>query len=789
MIEDKRIEDILAKEYLTYAGYVLKYRAIPDSRDCLKDGARKILYAQQINGITHDKAFKKGTKNVAAAMSFSVHGSGPIYGNLVRMAQPFALRYPLEDFQGNVGSLINLDDYAADRYLELRSSAVAAEMLKNIKKETIEKWRENYDQTDYFPTVLPGYFPNIVNGCTGIGVGASCSIPQFNIGDVCAALVKLVNNPQSTFEDIYCPVDFATGGIITNEEEVKLSLREGKGKSIKIIAKMEYDSDKNEIVVKELPYQVCTSTICEQLNKSIAEGKISGIESYFDGTDYNGVAIRIRLTKTANVARIIDRLYKETSLGYHYPVNMVMLEEGRFPRVFGWREALVTYLKHLKNTIRRSYEFDLRKILDRIHILTGLIKAIDIIDDVIRDIKASANTAVACVTIMKNYSFTELQAKAILDMKLQKLAALEKEKLVKELKELELESIQITELLNSEEKFNKEVIREIESIKNKFKDDHRTLNTTINTEEENEPLEKKNLVVYISEKGAILATEATNYLVQNRGGKGSKIKLKNNDFIKETIYTSNGDMVLLFSNKGKAYIYYLNDLEIGKETHLNSILEMEADEKIVNMIPYNKNTTSKYVVFGTINGIVKKTELSEYISKKRTGMAAIKLKDGDSLAVVQFIKEKEEIMLISANGNGIKFKESEITSTGRNTMGVKGINLNPNDHLVAIVNIPLEENIYLCSITSNGMVKQTDMKEFSNIGRGGKGVNIHKLKDATEYIVDATFINQKTKEVLVATSTNIIKISVNDIPISGRTTIGNKAINGASSISKLTKSL
>ena len=785
MIQNEKIEKVLAEEYLKYASYVLKYRAIPDSRDCLKDGARKILYAQFVNGITHDKAFKKGTKNVAAAMSFSVHGSGPIYGNLVRMAQPFALRYPLVDFQGNAGSLISLDDYAADRYLELRSSAVASEMLKNIKKETIEKWRENYDQTDFFPTVLPGYFPNIVNGCTGIGVGASCSIPQFNVSDVCDSLILLVNNLQATFEELYCPVDFATGAIITNEEEVKLSLKEGKGKSIKIIAKMEYDSDKNELVVKELPYQVCTSHVCEQLTKTITEGKISGIDSYFDATDYSGVAIRIKLTKTANVAKIIERLYKETSLGHFYPVNMVMLQDGRFPRVYGWKEILVTYLKHLKNTIRRSYEFDLKKILARIHVLEGLIKAIDIIDDVIRDIKTSTNTAIACNTIMKNYEFTEIQAKAILDMKLQKLAALEKEKLIKELKELRDEADFINNILNNENVFNAEVIREIEGIKKKFKDEHRTVNTNIIYNENNEPLEKKNLVVYISEKGAILATEANTYLVQSRGGKGAKIKLKNNDFIKETIYTNNGDMVLLFSNKGKAYTYYLNDLEIGKETHLNSILEMDADERIVNMIAYNKTTLAKYVIFGTKNGTVKKSLLEDYISKKKTSVTAIKLREDDNLTSVIFTKENEELMLISNNGHGIKFNEKEITPTSRNTIGVKGINLSEGDSLITMVNIPQEDNLYLCSLTSNGMIKQTSIDEFSNIKRGGKGVNIHKLKEKDEKIVDAVIITSKAKEIFIVSTTNIIKISIKDIPISSRSTIGNKAMNITGNILKL----
>jgi len=783
-IQKQNIEDYLSESYLKYAGYVAQTRAIIDSRDGLKMGARKILFAMWDKGITHDKPMKKGGASVTATMSLSPHGDAPIYGNLVRMSQPFSLRYPLIEPQGNYGTMCNGDDYGAYRYVEFRLDKTSSDMLKFLKKDTINEWRDNYDNTIRFPAVLPSYFPNaLVNGNTGIGVGLASSIPQFNITEVCDVLIKAVKNAFLAYNDLFCTPDFATGGILSNISEVKESLRTGKGKSITLLAKMEYDADLNEIIVKELPYQVFTTTICEQLTKAIEAFKLPGIESFFDGTDFKGVNIRIKLTKHANINKIISLLYKETSLKSHFGINMVMLQDGRIPRVYGWSDMIYTYLNHLKNMIRKSYEWDLTHAKQRLHIIIGFLRAIDIIDAIIQDIKHSANSTVAKQLLITKYSFSEEQAKSILDMKLSKLSRLEKETLENEQKEIEKNIILWEYILGPG--FDDEVIREITRIKKDYGDARRTEIKNISTGEIEEPAEKKELIVYISEKGTVLATEANQYLIQSRGGKGTKIKLRPGDILKESVSGSNSEYLILLSNQGKAYSLYINDLEIGKETHFKSLLSLGENEDIITLLPYSKINNYDYIIFLTKNGLLKKTKISEYITKKQIGIAAIKIKEGDELASIAFIKKQDNLFVLSRKGYTIKISEESISETGRVSMGVKGISL-VNDEALTIIPI-VNDAIEICTITESGLIKKTSILEFSQVNRATKGVLIQKLKE-DDKLASACILTKKDNSVVIITETNSIKISINDIPLLGRQTQGNKSICVGQKVIKILES-
>lgn len=781
-IQKTNIEEYLSDSYLKYSGYVAQTRAIIDSRDGLKMGARKILFTMWKNGITHDKPYQKGAESVAKTMLLSPHGDAPIYGNLVRMSQSFSLRYPLIDPHGNNGTMHTGDDYGAYRYVEYRLDKTSSEMLKHLKKDTIDEWRDNYNDTIKFPAVLPSYFPNVlVNGNTGIGVGLASSIPQFNLNEVCERLVMAVRNPNLDFEQLYCRPDFATGGILANESEIKESLKTGNGKSITLLGRMEYDSDTNEIVIKELPYQVFTQTICEQLEKCLMEFKIPGIESYFDGSDFEGVNIRIKLTKHANVNKIISLLYKETSLRNHFGINMVMLQDGRIPRIYGWVDMVYTYLNHLKNMIHKSYEWDISQSKAKLHIITGFLRARDIIDEIVQDIKGSSGTSDARRILVSKHRFSELQADAILDMKLAKLARLEKEKLENEKLEHE-KNIKIWEEILGPG-FEDEVIAEINRIKKEYGDARRTEVKTVFTGDSDAPAVEKELVVHISEKGTVIATEASQYVIQSRGGKGMKIKMRPGDLLKETVRGSNSEYLILLSNKGKSYNLYLNDLEVGKETHFKSLLELEDGEEIITLLPYSKTNDYDYIVFLTKNGTLKKTPIEEYKTKKQTGLIAIKFREGDELASIAFAKKKDNLFIVSRNGYAIQIREDSVSETGRVSIGVSGIKLGTGDTALAV--IPIRENFTeICTITDGGFVKRTPISDFNITNRATKGVLIQKLKE-DDKIASATCLTKDDKSVIIISETNTIKIPIADIPSLNRQTQGNYAMKTETKIVKM----
>lgn len=765
---------IIKESFAQYAGAVLQSRALIDVRDCLKPSARQIFYSMNLNKLTYSKPFKKTNNAVGLAMAdFYVHGDASCEGVIMRAGQPFAMRYPLVEVEGNYGNLIESGNWAAPRYTESRLSSFSNLLFSDIEKEVIQEWRNNYDDTKQYPSVLASKgFYNIVNGTVGIGVGAAASIPSFNLSEVNNAMVKLLQNPDIDFDEIYCRPDFPTGGIILNEDEVKESLKNGRGKSCKIRSVVEFDPEESCLIVREIPYGVYTNTICGELEHILNNDDKHGIERFNDLTGKQP-CIKIYLTKKANPAQVLRFLYKNTSLQSYFGINMTMLENGRFPRVFGWKEALQSHISHEKEVYRKGFEFDLKKINSRIHIIEGILIALANINEVVETIKKSASTIEASKKLQINFLLSEQQAKAVLEIKLSRLAHLEVEKLQKEKNELEKEKERLENILNNEELLNQELINGWNEVAKKFGDARRTKVLNIEKEDDEEPIEKKQLVIYLTNLNNIYAYEDSMLISQRRGGVGTKLKLSSNEFIKQTITETNYNNLLAFTDKGKVYNLILDEVELNVKTPISSIIELEDGEIVSTLISDEGAVNSEYILFITKNGTVKKTELKEYRFKKSGGISAIKLRENDYIKNVFLINTNDCVGIASKNGYFVYFSTNEIPSTGRTTIGLKGINLKEDEVCGAIIiNDKVKE---IVSVTKNGFIKKTPITDFSKGSRGNKGVIVHKLDEDDEVITLAA-TTDTNKEILVSSLNSIIKFSLNEVQSSSRNTIGTHSI-------------
>lgn len=765
---------IIKESFAQYAGAVLQSRALIDVRDCLKPSARQIFYSMNLNKLTYSKPFKKTNNAVGLAMAdFYVHGDASCEGVIMRAGQPFAMRYPLVEVEGNYGNLIESGNWAAPRYTESRLSSFSNLLFSDIEKEVIQEWRNNYDDTKQYPSVLASKgFYNIVNGTVGIGVGAAASIPSFNLSEVNNAMVKLLQNPDIDFDEIYCRPDFPTGGIILNEDEVKESLKNGRGKSCKIRSVVEFDPEESCLIVREIPYGVYTNTICGELEHILNNDDKHGIERFNDLTGKQP-CIKIYLTKKANPAQVLRFLYKNTSLQSYFGINMTMLENGRFPRVFGWKEALQSHISHEKEVYRKGFEFDLKKINSRIHIIEGILIALANINEVVETIKKSASTIEASKKLQINFLLSEQQAKAVLEIKLSRLAHLEVEKLQKEKNELEKEKERLENILNNEELLNQELINGWNEVVKKFGDARRTKVLNIEKEDDEEPIEKKQLVIYLTNLNNIYAYEDSMLISQRRGGVGTKLKLSSNEFIKQTITETNYNNLLAFTDKGKVYNLILDEVELNVKTPISSIIELEDGEIVSTLISDEGAVNSEYILFITKNGTVKKTELKEYRFKKNGGISAIKLRENDYIKNVFLINTNDCVGIASKNGYFVYFSTNEIPSTGRTTIGLKGINLKEDEVCGAIIiNDKVKE---IVSVTKNGFIKKTPITDFSKGSRGNKGVIVHKLDEDDEVITLAA-TTDTNKEILVSSLNSIIKFSLNEVQSSSRNTIGTHSI-------------
>lgn len=654
----------ISDDFLEYAGHVMQERSIPDARDALKDGARKILYIQYKDKNTHEKNFIKGAATVGTVLRGGfLHGDSSAYETLVRMGKPFAVPYTLEELQGNGGNQVSPDNHADMRYLEVRQSKLASYLFKGIEKNVIDEWYWNYANTDQLPRVLPtiGFYP-LVNGFSGIAVGLSSSYPSTNLREVNQAIIKLIQNPDIPFDEIYCEPDFPTGGTIINKDEVKESMRKGSGKAVRVKAKLDYDPKKNMIIATEIPFSVYTETIDNELLAIINEEEGCGIDRYIDATNDEGAKILIYLSKGANVKKVIKMLYKETSLQSHYTINLIMLENGRYPRVFGWKEALLNYIAHASSCFRKEYEYDLNILKAREEILNGLLLAIANIDEVVSIIRSSSSSSDATTKLIARFSFTQNQVKAILDMKLQRLIRLEGIKIEDELKSNQKSQSSINEILNSKEKFNSELIKVFQKVADEFGDERRTKVINEIEEVEEESVEEIPLYIYQLSTGE-LAVRAK-----------SVSRFPKADILTQ-YETTNFGSLYYFTKDGKCGKISLQDKEVGKNYPI--------DKDIVSIMEPDTITSSHYLVFFTKKGMVKKSLTSEYNmhSKKTT---AIKLKDNDE--VVSVVLTGDESVLdyrITSQKRILRFSADCVSSTGRATMGVKGISLKDDDEVIS----------------------------------------------------------------------------------------------------------
>ena len=761
---------IIEESFGQYAGAVLQSRALVDVRDCLKPSARQIFYCLYTDKFTADKPFKKTLKAIGSSMRMYIHGDSSCEGIIMRSGQPFSMRYPLVEVEGSYGNLMESGNWAAPRYTAARLSSITNNLFTSIDKDTIEDWRDNYDDTEQYPAVLPslGYY-NIVNGTMGIGVALASSIPQFNLREVNDALIKLLWNEDATFDELYCAPDFATGGIILNEEEVKRSLQNGNGPSIRLRSVIDFNEAGRYFEVKEIPYGVYTNTICQQLEELELNNPSCGISHHNDLTG-STPCIKIYLTKGAKPEKVLRTLYKETSLQSYYGINMTMLDKGMEPKVFGWKQALQIHLNHEKKCYRAAFEYDLKKYQARLHIVEGIIKAISIIDQVVDTIRKSSSTITAKTNLMNNFGFTEPQAKAILDIKLARLASLELAKYQEEAANLQEKIDNITLILNNEVLFKQEIEKGFNEVAAKYGDARRTKILNIESVEEEEPQEVENYNLFLTNKDRILVQKTSSLFTGSRNSVGTKFKLNSNEVIISAIENTSTNPAIIITSLGKGYL--LDSFSEGI-INLNDIFTFENNEECKLIVPITENTQDFFFI--TKKGLVKRGKIADYIPpKKKSGVTLIKFKTLDDELVSAFLcGQEKKIGVATSDAHFTIFNASEVEPLkSRTAIGVKAITLKNDAYVIAAV--PLDNENELVTITSDGYIKRTSLSNFAVSGRGGVGVLAHKLSENT--LIDALPIKATTNTLKIVASRTVSQIPIQEIPLLDRNTVGVKAI-------------
>ena len=690
----------------------------------------------------------------------------------MRAGQNFAMRYPLVSVKGNGGTLIESGNWAAPRYTEARLSKLAGHLFDDIEKDTVDEWRDNYSETEQYPSVLPSKgFYNIVNGTMGIGIGMACSVPQYNINDVNNALIYLIDNPDCSFEDVYCAPDFATGAVLFNESEVKESMKNGQGFACKLRSVVDFDQKESCFVVTEIPYSVYTNTICQELEELVESEENPGIERFNDLTGSTPL-IKIYLSKKANPDKVLKYLYKNTSLQSYLSIHFTMLDHGRFPKVFTWKEMLQAHIDHEKEVYRRGFEFDLKKIEKRIHIIDGLLICLASIEEVVQTIKSSTSTAAASVALQKQFLLDEEQAKAVLDMKLSRLAHLEVQKLENEKTDLQKEAARIQSILDSEELFNNELKEGWRATMKAYGDARRTKVMDLVSNNEEEPLEVKKLQVNLTNHNSVVVTETSTLYTQKRGGVGNKLKLDNGEYVIDSRTLESNEELLFFTSGGNVYHCAAHTFIVGEKSSLFNHLPLKEWENICAFTAVTKKSVDKYIMFITKKGYIKKSELSEYNTNRQVGLRALNLNEGDEIVDVLFGNDIK-IGILTEQGNFLMITTDDIRAIGRVAQGVRAIKLNEGDNVISAHIIP-KDTLYIASISGAGLFKKTAANEFTVQGKNTKGAKLQKLNDG-DYMAD--FLPLSTESEIVITSTrSTIKLTANDIPIFGKGALGNKSI-------------
>jgi len=774
---EKQIEQEVKSSFLDYAMSVIVDRALPDIRDGLKPVHRRILYGMHTMGMFHSKPYKKSARVVGEVLGkYHPHGDVAVYDSIVRMVQPFSLRYPLIDGQGNFGS-VDGDSAAAMRYTEVRLAKIAEEILTDIDKDTVD-FKPNFDNTLKEPEVLPAKLPNLlINGSSGIAVGMATNIPPHNIREVIDAIVRVIDTPDIEIEDLMQIIkgpDFPTRGIIYGKEGIVDAYKTGRGRVV-IRAKVSIETDKkNNIIIEELPYQVNKARLIENIVELVKLKKIEGISDIRDESDKRGIRVFIKLKADANPNMVLNQLYAHTSLQTTFGVIMLALVDG-VPKVLDLKEIINEYLKYRENVVIRRTKYELSQAEKRAHILEGFVKALDNIDEVIQIIKKSENVETAKKRLIERFEFTEVQSDAILKMQLQRLTNLEREKIRKELAELKGLISKLKAILASRDKIFQIIKEELLGIKEKYGDERRTeITYTTGEIEEEDLIPEENVAVTISNLGYIKKINIDEYRLQRRGGKGViGMGTKEEDFTKAVFTCSTHDYILFFTNKGK--VYWLKAYHIptagrtAKGRAIINLIQMERDEKISAAIPLSN--FEGYLFMATKKGTVKKTELKNYSNPRKTGIIAIDLREEDELVNVVLTDGNKDIILSTKKGKCMKFSENDVRATGRNTMGVRGIRLQ-NDTVVSLD--IAEKGKTLFTITEGGYGKRTRMEEYPIHRRGGKGVINIRLKHGD--VVSSKCID-KDDEILVITEKGImIRIKAKDVSIIGRSTQGVRVI-------------
>ena len=789
-VHDVDLKKTMEESYIDYAMSVIASRALPDVRDGLKPVQRRVLFSMIELNNGPDKPHRKCARIVGDTMGkYHPHGDSSIYGALVNMAQEWSTRYPLVDGHGNFGS-VDGDGAAAMRYTEARLSKISMEMLADINKNTVD-FSPNFDETEKEPEVLPARFPNLlVNGTSGIAVGMATNIPPHNLREVIQAVVKIIDNiveenRETEMDEILKIVkgpDFPTGATILGTRGIEEAYRTGRGKiRVRAVSNIEtLPNGKSRITVTELPYMVNKARLIEKIADLVKEKKIDGITDLADHSSREGMCICIDLRRDVNANVILNQLYKHTQLQDTFGVIMLALVNNQ-PKVMNLMEILKYYLAHQEDVVTRRTRYDLNKAQERAHILEGLLKALDNIDEVIRIIRGSENTQVAKQRLMERFELTDAQAQAIVDMRLRTLTGLEREKLEGEYKEL-MERIRKLQAILADRNMLLRVIRqEILEIAEKYGDDRRT---SIGFDEFDISMEdmipNENTVITMTNLGYIKRMTVDNFRSQNRGGKGIKgMQTIEDDYIEELLMTTTHHFLMFFTNMGK--VYRLKAYEIpeagrtARGTAIINLLQLQPGEKITAVIPINEYRKGEYLFMATKKGLVKKTPITDYENVRKTGLAAISLRDEDELIEVKFTDNRKDIILVTKFGQCIRFHETDVRTTGRVSMGVRGINLGDDDEVIGMqLNT---QGDYLLIVSEKGLGKRTSVGEFTVQNRGGKGVKCYKITEKTGNVVGVKAVNDDNEIMLITTEGIVIRISCSDISILGRITSGVKLMD------------
>ena len=793
-IHEVDLQKTMEKSYIDYAMSVIASRALPDVRDGLKPVQRRVLYSMIELNNGPDKPHRKCARIVGDTMGkYHPHGDSSIYGALVNMAQDWSTRYPLVDGHGNFGS-VDGDGAAAMRYTEARLSKISMEMLADINKNTVD-FQPNFDKTEREPVVLPSRYPNLlVNGTSGIAVGMATNIPPHNLREVINAVVKIIDNiieedRETTIEELLEIVkgpDFPTGATILGTRGIEEAYRTGRGKiRVRAVTNIEtLPNGKSRIIVTELPYLVNKARLIEKIAELVRDKKIDGITDLNDHSSREGMRICIDLRRDANANVVLNQLYKHTQLQDTFGVIMLCLVSvngSLQPKVLTLPEMLKQYLAHQEDVVTRRTKYDLNKAQERAHILEGLLKALDNIDEVIRIIRAARNVQIAKQELMDRFELTDVQAQAIVDMRLRALTGLEREKLEAEYAEL-MERIRKLQAILADRNTLLRVIREeILAIAEKYGDDRRTaIGFDAYDISMEDMIPRENTVITMTKLGYIKRMTVDNFRSQNRGGRGIKgMQTLDDDYIEELMMTTTHHYVMFFTNTGR--VYRLKAYEIpeagrtARGTAIINLLQLMPGERITAVIPISKFEEGHYLMMATRKGLVKKTPIQDYANVRKVGLAAIALRDDDELIEVKATDDKKDVILVTKYGQCIRFKETDVRSTGRVSMGVRGINLLDGDEVVAMqLNT---QGYYLLVVSENGMGKRTSISEFTCQNRGGKGVKCYKITEKTGNVIGAKAVNEENEIMMITTEGIIIRLQCADISILGRITSGVKLIN------------